>query len=360
MTRDSPIDAGRPLRLGVLGVGNIGKVHLHSAAVIDGVEPFAVADAVAENRQYAERLGVEATYDDYAELLRTEPVDAVVVALPPFLHADAVELAARHGVDAFVEKPFARSTAEAESMLAAARDGDIALGVDHTIRYLPEVRRVHEAYQAGRVGHVPYATIARVNFGPFARPPADSALPEWHLDPDAAGGGVLLELGVHLLDVLEWTFGDVEVLAAETDSQLDIPVEDSATLLVRSNETDTRATLHCGAYQWEDLSEFNMTYRLEGVTGTLDSQDHAPRSFYGNAAREAARNVARRLAGREPRYYAPTYYLQAYYAALSEFLDAVRAGTEPPVTGRDGLRTVELVADAYEAAEDRPTPEAMR
>jgi predicted dehydrogenase len=356
-----PLDSGRPLRVGVLGAGNIGKVHAHSAAVMEGMELFAAADAVPENRRYMERLGARATYDDYAALLRTEPVDAVVVALPPFLHADAVELAARRGVHCFVEKPLARSVEEATGLLAAARDGGVSVGVDHTARYLPDVRQVHDAYRDGRIGAVPYATISRVNFGPFSRPPADGSLPEWHLDPDAAGGGALLELGVHLLDVLEWTFGDMEILHADLDAQLDIPVEDAATLLLRSNETDTRVTLHCGSYQWEAPSEFNMTFRLEGATGTLDSREYQPSSFYGQAVTAATENVCRRLTGRDPRYYAPTYYLQAYYVALREFLEAIREGTVPPVSGRDGLRTVELAEAAYdEATVERPTPAVSR
>lgn len=350
------VDPDEQVRLGVLGAGNIGKVHLQAAAAMDGVDLFAAADAVADNREYARRAGAAAVYEDYEALLWTEPLDVAVVALPPFLHADAVELAARCGVNVFVEKPFARSTEEADRMLAVTDDAGVAVGVDHTLRYLPDVRHVHEQYRAGRVGHVPFASIARVNFGPFDRPPAERSVPEWQLDPDAAGGGVLLELGVHLLDVLEWTFGDMEVVSADLDSQRDIPVEDAATLLLRSGETDTRVSVHCGAYQWEDADEFNMTFRLEGVTGTLDSREHAPDSFYGHAARAAARNIARRLRGADPTYYAPTYYLQAYFAALRGFVDALREGTDPPVSGRDGRRAVELAEAAYDLAgtERRP------
>lgn len=342
---------GGHLRVGILGVGNIGKVHLQSALAMDDVSVVAVADTIPENRQYAREEGVESTYEDYEALLRTEPLDAAVVALPPFLHTDAVELAARRGCAVFVEKPFARDVDEAREMCDYARDSSILLGVDHTIRYLPDVRKVRAAYRDGRVGDVPYATISRVNYGPFSQPPAHSSLPGWHLDPEAAGGGVLLELGVHLLDVLEWTFGNMTVHTAEMDTQLELPVEDAATVLLESEKTGTRVTLHCGSYQWEDDADFNMQFRLEGLTGTLDSDEHSPENFYGHAARAAAQNLRRRLTGDDPVYYAPTYYLQAYYVALEEFLDAVRNGEQPPVSGEEGLRTIELAEAAYEAAE---------
>ncbi|MEA5409974.1 hypothetical protein VB773_21985 [Haloarculaceae archaeon H-GB2-1] len=150
---------------------------------------------------------------------------------------------------------------------------------------------------------------------------------------------------------MEWTFGEMEVLDAETDRQLEIPVEDAATVFLKAAETGTRVTLHCGSYQWEDLSEFNMTYRLEGATGALDNGDYAPESFYGNAAKASIGNVQKAFSGEEPDYFAPTYYLQAYYTALREFVDAIRAGEQPPVSGAEGLRTVQLVEDAYDAAD---------
>lgn len=342
--------------LGLLGVGNIGKVHLESARAMDGVRVVAAADAVPENRQYARERGVRAVYEDYERLLDAESLDAVVVALPPFLHADAVAAAAEQSCDAFVEKPLARSVAEAERLLDTADRAGIRIGVDHTLRYLPGVEAVRDAYREGRVGHVPFAAIARVNYGPFQRPPASRAPPAWHLDPDATGGGVLTELGVHLFDVVDWLFGDVQVVAAETDCQLALDGEDTATVLCRSEETGTHVSLHCGAYQWEDLDEFNMTLRLEGVTGTLDYDEFAPSNFYVNAARSGLRNVAKRLLGERPDYYAPTYYLQAHYRALAAFLDSVRADEEPPVSGADGLRTLELVEAAYESTETDAPP----
>ncbi|WP_247010555.1 Gfo/Idh/MocA family protein [Halorientalis litorea] len=342
--------------VGILGVGNIGKVHLESARAMRGVSVVAAADTVAANRQYARRRGVESVYEDYDRLLAAESLDAVVVALPPFLHADAVAAAAEQGCDAFVEKPLGRSVSEVDQMLDTAERAGIYVGVDHTLRYLPGVEAVKEAYREGRVGHVPFGAVSRVNYGPFQRPPATRDFPDWHLDPNAAGGGVLVELGIHLFDVVDWLFGDVRVVAAETDSQLALDVEDTATVLCRSESTGTHVTLHCGAYQWEDLDEFNMSLRLEGVTGTLDYDEFAPSNFYANAARSGLRNVAKRILGERPDYYAPTYYLQAHYRALQAFIEAVDAGEEPPVSGDEGRRTLELVAAAYDAAETDAVP----
>ena len=338
------------LRVGLLGAGNIGTVHLQSTRGIDGASVVAAADVVAENRARAEKQGVDRTYEDYADLLAEEDVDAAIVALPPFLHADAATAAAEAGCHVFVEKPFARTAEEGRRMVEAADEAGVSIGVDHTIRYQPEVQKLKELYDAGRAGHVPLASIARVNNGPFSAPPARQPVSGWQLDPDATGGGALMDLGVHLFDVLEYFFGELTVEYAHVDASMDLPFEDSA-LVVVGTEAGTQATVSAGFFQWEVPPEVTGYFRLEGVADTLRSEDYLPRQFTAYAAKSALENVAKRARGQEPAYFKPTYYYQAHYRALEDFLDAVAAGEEPPVDGAAGLRMVEHVETAYEMAE---------
>jgi len=340
-----------PQRVGILGAGNIGTVHLQSAEAMSDATVAAVADTESDRRARAERLGADETFDDYRTLLAEEDLDAVVVALPPFLHREATVAAARAGYDVFVEKPFARTSAEAEAMLAAADRFGVSVGVDHTMRYLPEVKRLKAAYDAGRLGHVPLAVVSRVNNGPFEHPEPSRRIPDWQLDPTATGGGALIDLGVHLLDVLEWFFGSLELRHAELTSQLNLPYEDTASLVLRA-ETGTTAVLNCGFFQWEEPPDVNATIRLDGVAESLTGEEFAP-NLIVHAAKSAAGNVLRRAIGSEPSYFEPTYYYRAHFDALRDFLTAIREGRRPPVSGDDGRRTIELVSEAYEST-DRP------
>jgi myo-inositol 2-dehydrogenase/D-chiro-inositol 1-dehydrogenase len=209
---------------------------------------------------------------------------------------------------------------------------------------------VKEVYDDGRLGHVPLATITRVNNGPFASPPAEDPVVDWQLDPSATGGGALVDLGVHLFDVLEWLFGDMEVRHATLESQLDLPYEDTACVQLRSRATGTQATLQCGFFQWEDPPDVTGSLHLHGVAESVDSREFHPDSLVRHAAASALRNTVRRVLGRSPNYFEPTYYYRAHYRALSAFLDAVAAGEEPPVSGAEGRRTLELVEAAYDRA----------
>ena len=337
--------------VGILGVGNIGTVHLETCRVLDGVTVTCVADAIEGNRKRARKLGVERTYDDYAELLEAESPDVAIVALPPFLHADATTLAAENGCNVFVEKPFARSSEEAREMIDAAEEHGVVLSVDHTIRYQPEIRKMKEEYDSGKIGHVPLCFMSRINNGPFGAPPLTDPVPGWQLDPEATGGGAVFDLGPHLFDVLEWFFGDMEVTSAEMSRQLNLDYEDAATIVLRSGRTGTIATVNCGFYQWEEPPDINMEVRLDGITETIRSEDYMYDNFYLHAGQSAVENVAKRLRGKEPEFFKPTYFYQAHYNALKGFLDAIRAGEEPPVTAQDGLHTIELVEAAYRAAE---------
>lgn len=339
------------IEIGVLGAGHIGKVHIQSARAMDGVTVAAAADKIAENRRYAAEIGARRTYEDYTVLLETEDVDVTVVALPPFLHASATEKAAEQGSHVFIEKPLARTTDEAREMLSTAESANVTVGVDHTLRYHPEMRTLKERYDHGKLGRVPLCFVSRVNNGPFESPPPTESVPDWQLEPELTGGGALIDLGVHLFDLLEWFFGSMEVRHAELDRQLDIDYEDTAAVTLRSNQTGTTASLHCGFYQWEEPPEVNLNFRLDGIAETDESSSFVP-NLYANAGRSALANVAKRLTGNDPDYYGPSYYYRAHFDALSDFVTAVRNGTDPPVGGHEGIRALELVEQAYERASD--------
>ena len=353
---------GNDIAVGVIGVGNIGTVHLQSARAIEGIRVAAVADTDPDMRARARKLGVPVAYSDYGKLLEQEDLDAVVVALPPSLHADAVVRAAEEGCHAFVEKPFAPALAEADRMVDATDRAGVFVGVDHTIRYQPEIRRLKEEYETGALGHVPLCVISRVNNGPFSPPPADAPVAEWQIDSEVEGYGAVLDLGVHLFDVLEWFFGEMELSHARMDRQLDLPYEDTASIQLESRETGTFATLNCGFFQWEEPPDVNMHLRLDGVAKSVESGEYVPENFPVYAARSAVENVSRRLQGETPEFFKPTYYYRAHYGALEAFLSAIREGRAPPVTGEDGRRTIELAERAYEMAdrdrpEERPKPQ---
>ena len=343
------------LHVAVIGAGNIGTVHAQTALVADCVGRVSAADPVPARRERVRRLGVDRVVSEYAELFSEDPPDVAVVAVPPDLHEPITMDAIAAGCHVFVEKPLARTPEETADMVAAADRAGVSLGVDHTMRYQPGIARLKEIYEAGELGAVPTATIWRINNGPFDPPPAESGRGHWALDPETAGGGALLDLGVHLFDVLDWFFGEVSLEHAAIGQVLQLPVEDRATLVV-STEAGTVATLTCGFFQWERPPEITGGLRLDGIASSRSSETYRPDDWTSHAARSAFDNVIRRLRRSDPAYFRPTYYYEAHHRALTSFLDAVAAGSRPPVSGTDGHRMVSLVHEAYGYAEEKEAP----
>ncbi len=336
------------LDIGILGVGHIGAVHLQSANALETVEVTAVADQVAGNRRRAQKIAGCQTYTGYEDLLRQEDIDIAVIALPPFLHADAACAAAAEGAHVFVEKPLARSTAEADDILSVAADSGVQVGVDHTIRYHPEIQEIKAEYDAGHLGHVPMGTITRINSGPLGQPPVEDQPAGWKLDPELTGGGALMDLGVHLFDVVEHFFGEMTVKHATIDHQLNLPYEDTVNVVLRSKQAGTSVNLLCGYYQWEYPPDVTMSFELHGIAESIDSRTYVPDNFTLHAGRSMLENVKSRLTGESPEMFGPTYYYTAHYHALKDFIEAIVAGETPPVSGETGRRCIELAEITYE------------
>ncbi|WP_239488521.1 Gfo/Idh/MocA family protein [Luteitalea sp. TBR-22] len=186
-------------RVGALGAGWIGRHRLETLVAADLVDLVAVADPVTEAASEAAGLAPGAVALEDLDGLLGLDLDGLVVATPTALHATQSALALRAGLAVCCQKPLARSGDEAEAVVAAARRANRLLLVDFSYRYTDAARVVRDEFQAGAIGTLVAATLTFHNaYGP------DKA---WYGTRDLAGGGCLMDLGVHLLDLLTWITG---------------------------------------------------------------------------------------------------------------------------------------------------------
>ncbi len=187
--------AARP-RLGFLGVGWIGCNRLESLLKSNLVEIAAVADISSENRAQAARLAPLAHQcSGLPELLRI-PLDGVVIATPSAQHAEQSCLALEAGLPVFCQKPLALNAAGAREVITCARRNDRLLGVDLSYRYLNGIDQLRDMIDRGAVGKIFAADLVFHNaYGPDK---------PWYYDFNAAGGGCVMDLGTHLVDLLLW------------------------------------------------------------------------------------------------------------------------------------------------------------
>jgi predicted dehydrogenase len=196
-------------RVGFLGVGWIGRHRMEAMLATGAVEAAAVADPSDEMADAALKLAPGAKRVEGLEALLADDLDGVVIATPSALHAEQSIQALRAGAAVFCQKPLGRTAQEARAVVEAARDADRLLAVDLSYRFTEGMRRIRELLAGGELGQVYAVDLVFHNaYGP------DKA---WFYDPASSGGGCVMDLGVHLVDLALWALDFPEVESVSSD-----------------------------------------------------------------------------------------------------------------------------------------------
>ena len=195
-------------RVGFLGLGWIGRSRMRALRASGAAEVAALADPDEDARRAAAREASDAVVlADPTRLLDCD-LDGVVIATPSALHADQARAALRAGAAVFCEKPLGRDLKETQGVLAAAREAERLLAVDLSYRHTKAAQALRSAVREEEIGELRFAELTFHNaYGPDQ---------PWFTRRTLAGGGALIDLGTHLIDLLLWTTGaeDLRVEAA--------------------------------------------------------------------------------------------------------------------------------------------------
>lgn len=334
------------LRVGLLGCGRIaGRIHLPALLGIADAEVVAIAEPDAACRQKARALAPRARlYADFHELLAEAAIEAVVICLPPDLHADAGLAAFRRGLHVYVEKPLATTLEDGQRLLEAAGTAGSVGMVGLNFRYHPLVVALRRAVADGVVGE---PVVIRSEFCAAGR-----QLPAWKRDR-GSGGGALLDLASHQFDLLGFVTGQ---------SILDL----DCTLSSRRTEEDTAvAQLRLsGGLVATVLAALSAVDRhcieVTGSEGTLSLDRYASSRLEFRPARRDFARAARLRASAAWLARAPRSLKDilsppretSFAAALAVFVAAARRG-EPAEPGlAAGLQSLTAVLAAERSARD--------
>jgi predicted dehydrogenase len=233
-----------PLRVGIIGAG-IGKSHAEGYAKQSRVQIAAIAGLDARVQTLAGTYGAR-TYGEYAELLAQPDIDAVSICVPNGLHHEVTIAALKAGKHVLVEKPLARTPLEGEEMLATAKATGKILMISFNHRQRSDVQYIKQQIDSGRLGRIYYAKAY------WMRRAGIPGINSWFVNKGMAGGGPLIDLGVHMLDITMFLMGEptpVSVNAAtyaefgprgqkgmnsvRTGASASYEVEDLATAMIR-------------------------------------------------------------------------------------------------------------------------------
>ena len=319
-----------PLRVGVVGTGFMGETHV-AAWAAEGIR--AVIHDVDSGRAatLVERYGarVAATRQ---ELFGA--VDVVDVCTPTHLHAEVAIAAARAGCHVICEKPMARTLADAEAMLTAARDAGVRLFVAHVVRFFPEYVAARAAVLNGAIGEPGVLRLTRASYRP--RHPAG----HWFFD-HAKSGGIVLDLMVHDLDFARWIAGDVVAVHCRS-AGVAFPgagVDHAVAILTHRSG----AISHVSASWGYAPPTFTTAFEIAGSHGLIEQSSTAtapvmPSLLAGAADGGTTALADTGLAG------------DPFRLELAEFAGAIRDGTDARISAEDGLEALRIALAADESA----------
>lgn len=235
----------KTLSLGFLGLGWIGRNRMQVLHKNEKTRVLAITEPLEENAQEALKIATEAELkDSFAEMLKDGRLDGIVIATPSALHARQCIKALKAEKHVFCQKPLGRTAAEVKEVLDTSKEVDKLLAVDLSYRYTKAFRAIYNLLKKGEIGEIYAVDLVFHNaYGPDK---------EWFYDYQKSGGGCVMDLGVHLIDLTLWCLGFPEI--KDVDSHLfnkgkklepeQEQVEDFARVSMIS-EKDTHINLEC-------------------------------------------------------------------------------------------------------------------
>jgi predicted dehydrogenase len=332
-----PEMSSRKTRFCLLGAGRAGLIHARNlAAHIPDAELAALCDANERTVQEAgDELGVASLYLDYKQAILESDADAVVIVTPTFLHREVACFAANHRKHVFLEKPMALSVAECQDIQAAVEAADVKLQIGFMRRFDEGFLQAKAVLDSGELGSI--MIIKSTGRGP-------GGPGEWMYDLRKSNG-IIAEVNSHDIDSLFWFTGrEVERVYAQAHNFKSPAARD----------------------QWPDFYDNVVaTFTFEGgVMGVVDGTCPA---HYGYDARMEILcekgllqvgylqqpgafkvTVDGQVVGQTVKSWR-TLFKEAYFMEMKDFVDCVRAGRAPRVTGQDGLRAVQAVVAVNES-----------
>mgnify|MGYP000080994555 CR=1 FL=1 len=335
--------AARPTRIGVVGCGTIAYwTHLRALARLPDAKLVAAADPDPAARARAQRLSRIEVHEHADELLARDDVDAVLLCPATPAHAAVALAACRQRIPFYLEKPLAISADESRAILAAAAAARIVAAVGFNRRQHPLNQRARALLAAGRIGRVRTVLTA------YCEPAAADTLPDWKRSR-ASGGGALLDLGSHHIDLVRWLLDD-EIVTVEARLESDASEDDSAWLRLATRggvEVRSAFSMRSGPTDWLSFIGERGTLLIDRFRCALEVR--AARRFGYGQRRVHLLPRPGNAGWRLERAVRPSHD-PSYVRALAAFVAEVRGA--PALTARlaDGARSLAVVLAAEESA----------
>lgn len=341
------MSSSSPLRIAIVGTGNIAGFHAKAIGLVPGAELAAVHSRRPEPGQaFAGEQGVEYV-GDYEELLGRPDIQIIAITTPSGTHAELGIAAAKAKKHVLCEKPLDITPERIDSLVNACEENGVLLGAIFQSRFGPGAQAVKAAVDAGRFGQFTQASA----YIPWWRSKEYYASAGWRGTWELDGGGALMNQSIHAIDLLLWLAGEVEEVSARCGTALhnEIEVEDNAVAWLKFKNGGF------GVIQGSTACYPGESKRVEikGTTGSATLVDDMP-TFWQFATETPEDESVRALAqsakigggASDPK----AISVDGHRAQYEDFVAAIEEGRAPAIPGAEGRRAVALINAIYESS----------
>lgn len=316
------------LKVGIIGCGAVSEL-AHLPALTK--HPLIIINALVDKneeraRVIAEKFCLNRYYSDYEDIYGE--VDIALIALPHNLHAKSTIDFLQHNINVLCEKPMAPSVSECKSMIEACEKSNAKLMISHQRRFMSNILFAKKMIDNGSLGDI---TEYNCNVGAKFRWPTQTG---FYFKKEEAGGGVLIDMGVHVIDLLLWFFSDVEDVHYQAQDIMGKGVEDNVSIsLTHKNSVNGQVALSRtelldnnllikGNYGWMNIGIFDTTL--------FEFESKKSKVSLGPGKLQV------KMKNNNP-----------FRDQITHFVDCIKSNKEPLVSGIDGMKVIEVVERCY-------------
>ena len=340
------------VRVGIIGSGFAASLHAQGLRQAPDAEIVAAASPNAEHVWvFARTFGIPHAFVDYKDMLAGDLVDAITAACPSDLHYEVTRAAAAAGKHILVAKPLALSLSQCDGTIRACREAGVTLMYGENLCFAPKYVRAKQLADEGALGDVYYVRQLRCHYGPQA---------DWPWDVERSGGGVLMDMGCHSIAFCRWLFGNapVESVSAELGRFVHgerTKGDDHSLVTMRFAPTGARAGAVGGIGVAENswarpggLDDRAEIYGSKGLT-VVDLARGSTLNTYSEPGYGYAIEKAPATQGWTRTSFEDAWS-EGFPQQMAHFVECVREGERPALTGEDGRAVLEIICAAYESA----------
>ncbi|NWG11071.1 Gfo/Idh/MocA family oxidoreductase [Candidatus Bathyarchaeota archaeon] len=323
------------LRVGVIGAGTIARfAHVPAYEKNMVCRLVAITDINEKARlEISKQFNIFRVYENAQEMIEKEELDAVSICTPPNTHFELVLECAKKGIHVLCEKPLALSVDDARMMVKECQKNGVVLAVGYTLRFYPNLEMVKERLMQGKLGQLHSIVSVYHHVFPKTR---------WIFDPTVSGGGVIMDLGSHVIDLHNWLIDDeIDELSVFADFDERLNVEKEASIILKyKNGITTMMSLNWLAPQETEEHYIAGSACMDIADGFTQLRHKHMFDVYKSGYKALFRDFLHNMIS-------PPHKSNPWQTEIDDFISSIVNRRQPRATGVDGLKVTKIIEQIY-------------